>query len=156
MVSFHVPLSPVLGRSKPRVLTTRKGASALAEPLSVSMVTALPSTVAIAVSRWCSKCFLGHVLQIARIFDDCGVPGIVLDQAQYIRGVNVAVFCGLRLGNYHFNVILQEGVAVVGTDFGNGVGIVLQTLYDNLAGISSTFHGMKWVASDSAATWSTT
>lgn len=39
------------GQVKAGVLTTFRGASALAEPLSVSMVTALPSTVAEAVSR---------------------------------------------------------------------------------------------------------
>ena len=76
---------------------------------------------------------LGHILQVSRVVDDRGVPGVVLDQAQHIGGVNVANFCGFRLGNHHFNVILQQRVAIVRADFGNGVGIVLQTLDHDFA-----------------------
>ena len=133
MVSIFVPLSPVLGRPKPRVLTTRSGASALAEPLSVSMVTALPSTVALAVSRRCSRCFWGMFFKSPVSWIIVAYRGVVLDQAQHIGGVNVANFSGFRLGNHHLNVILQQRVAIVRAHFGNGVGIVLQTFHDDLA-----------------------
>ena len=67
MVNIIVPLSPVLGRSKPRVLTTVRGASALVLPLSSVMLTFLPLTVAEAFSSLCSRCFWGMFFRSASL-----------------------------------------------------------------------------------------
>ena len=75
---------------------------------------------------------LGHVLQIAGVVDDGCVTGIVLDQAQDIGSVDVAQLLSLSLGDDDLDVVLQQGVAIVGTDFGDGVGVILQTLDDDL------------------------
>ena len=84
---------------------------------------------------------LRHVLQVAGIVDDCGIPGVILKQTQHIRGVNVADFSGFHLGNYHRNVILQKRVAVVGAHFRYGIGIVLQTLDHDFALVGVSGHG---------------
>ena len=75
---------------------------------------------------------LRHIFQIAGVVDDGGIPGIVLDQAQDIGGVDVADVDGLDLGDDNLDVVLQQGVAGIGADFGDGVGVILQALDDDL------------------------
>ena len=67
--------------------------------------------------------------------DGLGVAGIILNQTQDVGLVNIADFHSLHLGDHDLDVIPQQGVAVVGTDFGCGVGVVLQALdeHDALA-----------------------
>ena len=60
--------------------------------------------------------------------DSLCVPGIVLNQANYIRLVDVTDLNGFNLGNYDLNVIPQQGVAVISTDFSCSVGVIFQTL----------------------------
>ena len=84
---------------------------------------------------------LGHILQIAGIIDDGGIPGVILDQAQHIGFIDVTQFSGFLLGNDDFNIVLQQSVAIVGADLGDGVGVILQTLNDDLAGVAIGFHG---------------
>ena len=90
---------------------------------------------------------LGHVVQdIGQVavgldvahgdsFVDNGlcVTGIVLDQTDHILGIDVAQLHSLNLGDDDLDVILEEGIAVVSADFGDGVHIILQTLDDDLA-----------------------
>ena len=75
---------------------------------------------------------LGHVLQIAGIVDDLSVAGIVLDQTQDIGLVDVTQLGGFSLGDNDLDIILQQDITVIGANFGDGVGIVFQTLNNDL------------------------
>ena len=77
---------------------------------------------------------LGHILQIAGIIDDGGIPRVILDQTQNIGFIDVAQFSGFLLGNDDFDIVLQQSVAIIGADLGDGVSVIFQTLDDDLAG----------------------
>ena len=67
-----------------------------------------------------------HVALLDGFLDDLlSVTGIVLNEAGNIGAVDLAQNIGLYLGNDHFNVFLQQGVAIVGTDFGEGIYVIL-------------------------------
>ena len=66
---------------------------------------------------------------------------IVLNQTNNIRLVDIAQNSGFNLRNDNLNVLLQQGVAVIGTNFGDGVGVIFQALDDHLAGVAVGFHG---------------
>ena len=67
--------------------------------------------------------------------DGLGVTGVVLDQPHHIGLVDVADLHSLNLGNHDLDVIPEQGVAVIGADFGGSVDIIFQTLdeHDTLA-----------------------
>ena len=73
--------------------------------------------------------------------DSLGVTGIILNQPQDVGLVDIADLHGLHLGDHDLDVIPQQGVAVVGTDFGCGVGVVLQTLDEDHALAIGTGYG---------------
>ena len=82
-----------------------------------------------------SQLLLGHVVQdisqaaigldvalsLCLSNDFLSKAGIILDQANNVRLVDVAQNSGLNLRNNDLDVFLQQGVAVVGTDLGDGV-----------------------------------
>ena len=83
-----------------------------------------------------------HVALLDGFLDDgLGVAGIVLDQACHVGAVDIAEDFGFHLGNDHFDIFLQQGVAVIGTDFGDGVCIILKALDDDLAGLAVGIYG---------------
>lgn len=75
--------------------------------------------------------------------DDCGIPGIVLDQTKDIGSVDVADRSGFFLGDHHRNGVLQERVAVRSLGFLNDIFIILQALDDNLTLGIRSFHRNK-------------
>ena len=86
---------------------------------------------------------LGHIVEVAGVIDNGGIPGIVLDQSKNIICIDIAQFGGFPLGNHHRNGVLQERVAVRSLGFLNDIFIVLQTLDDNLTLGIRSFHRNK-------------
>lgn len=80
--------------------------------------------------------YLGHILQVAGIVDDLSITGIILDEPQNIAGVDITQLGGFGGGEYHLDGVLQQHIAIVGADFGDGVGVIFQTLDDDLAGVA--------------------
>lgn len=76
---------------------------------------------------------LRHILQIAGVLDDFCIPGIILDQAQNIGGIDVAQIAALSLGNDHLDVLLQQDITIVSGNLVHHIGVILQTLDDDLA-----------------------
>jgi len=76
--------------------------------------------------------FLGHIFEITGVLDDFGIPGVILDQAQYIGFIDVAQAGGFRFGNDHIDTLFQHNIAAVGAHLGHGVGVIFQTLEDDL------------------------
>lgn len=74
---------------------------------------------------------LRHILEVAGIFDNGCIPGIVLNQPQQVGGVDVTQFRGFDLRNDDLDVILKQVVAIIGSDFGYSISIVLQTFDDH-------------------------
>ena len=68
---------------------------------------------------------LRHILEITGVVDDGRVPGIVLNQTQQIGGVNITQLRGFSLRDDDLDVVLEQRVTAVGSDFGYSVGIVL-------------------------------
>ena len=57
--------------------------------------------------------FLGHIFEITGVLDDFGIPGVILDQAQYIGFIDVAQAGGFRLGNFSFCAVC----GIIGASF---------------------------------------
>lgn len=51
---------------------------------------------------------LGNIVQIPGVMDDRSIPGVVLDQAQNVGGINVAERGGFLLGNDNRNVLFSK------------------------------------------------
>ena len=57
-----------------------------------------------------------------RLTDDgLRIAGIILDQTHHIGLIDVADLHSLDLGDDDLNVIPEQGVAVIGADFGGGM-----------------------------------
>ena len=68
---------------------------------------------------------LRHILEVASAFDNGCIPGIVLNQPQQVGGVDVTQFRGFDLRNDDFDVVLEQRVAIIGSDFSYSISIVL-------------------------------
>ena len=80
---------------------------------------------------------LGHIVQVAVVLNNAGIPGIILNQTQNIRAVDGAGSVGILLGNDHIDALFQQHIAAVGANLSQGVGVIFQTLDNDLAlGIS--------------------
>ena len=71
---------------------------------------------------------LRHILEVAGVFDNGCIPGIVLNQPQQVGGVDVTQFRGFDLRNDDFDVVLEQRIAIIGSDFSYSISIVLQSL----------------------------
>ena len=65
---------------------------------------------------------------------DVGVAIVVLDNTQHIVVIPVTEVA-LGGGDNHLDIVLQQGIAVVGLGLGDGIGIILQTTDEDLTGV---------------------
>ena len=61
------------------------------------------------------------------------VSGVVLNQAQNVRRVNVAKLLRLRPGDDCFDLVFEQVICVVGLYFGQNILVILKTLDENAA-----------------------
>ena len=83
-----------------------------------------------------------HVALCLGLGDDAlSKAGIILNETGNVGQIDVTKLSGFLLGDDDLDILLQQRVAVVGTDFGNGICVVFQTLDDHLAGFAVGVNG---------------